>query len=360
MRLNRATPQTTNQLLPLSSLPSSRGVVKKFVQEKIFSSWNIIIFLLPFIFSVIDSANGERIHIEIKDKVTLPEKQMVLGDIAYVSCNDPSLLERINGILIGNTPWPGYVRKIEKDIISARLADDGIDLKEVVFGNTASSLVTVESITITGEEIIKKAKEYLLSRQSQPDGSEIVIESDRIPMDKLLPVNEGDIRFEVSQTDANKERGNVQLIVRVFINDKQHLKIPVFFHIRVYEDVVTTTRKISRDTILDPDDIEIRRMETTKLMGVTFDTIEDLVGKRVIRSIPSNIPITADLVNNPPVIKKGDFIKVLVQSGNLHIVTKGVAKEDGYFGKIIRVKNIDSKKELYGRVEDISTVKIVL
>ena len=34
---------------------------------------------------------GEKINIEIREKVTLPEKQMVLGDIAYVSCNNPSL-----------------------------------------------------------------------------------------------------------------------------------------------------------------------------------------------------------------------------------------------------------------------------
>lgn len=360
MESKRIIPQITKQSTPLSAHASPRGKVKKLIKEKIFLSWNTMIFLPLFIFSMVHHASGERVHIEIKDSVTLPEKQIVIGDIAYVSCNDPSLLERINGILIGNTPWPGYARKIEKDVISARLIDGGIDLKEVIFGSTKSSLVTVESITITGEEIIKKAKEYLLSKQSRPDGGEIIIESDRIPMDKLLPANEGDIRFEVSQIDTNKERGSIQLIVRVFINDKQHLKIPVFFTIRVYEDVVTTARKISRDTILTPDDIEIRRMETTKLPGVTFDAVEDLVGKRAVRSIMPNIPITADLVNNPPVIKKGDLIKVLVQSGNLLIVTKGLAKEDGYFGKIIRVKNLDSKKELYGKVEDDSTVKIIL
>ncbi len=360
MRLNRVIPQIINQLPPLSSPPSSQGGVKKHIKKKILSSLNTIIFLPLFIFSVIHPANGESINIEIKDKVTLPEKQIVLGDIAYVSCNDPSLLERINGILIGNTPWPGYIRKIEKDIISARLVDGGIDLNGVTFGNTTSSLVTVESMTITGEEIVKKAKEYLLSKLPQSDDDEIIIESDRIPMDKLLPANEGDIRFEVSQIDANKNRGNIQLLVRVFINDKQHLKIPVFFNIRVYEDTVITTRKIGRNTILEPDDLEIRRMETTKLMGLTFDNVEELIGKQAIRTIQPNVPITADLVNNPPLIKKGDFIKVLVQSGNLHIITKGVAKEDGYLGKIIRIKNIDSKKEIYGRVEDTSTVKIIL
>ena len=320
---------------------------------------NILIFLPVVIFSIIHTAVGEKINIEIRDKVTLPEKQMVLGDIAYVSCNNPSLLERINNIFIGNTPWPGNVRKIEKDVINARLMDEGIDFKGITYGSTTSSLITVESIAITGEEIIRKAKEYLLSKLSRPE-SEIIIESDRPPMDKLLPANGGDIRWEISQIDANKDRGNVQLVVRISIDEKQYLKIPVFFTIRTYEDIAVPNKKIDRHDILAMDDLVIKRMETTKLAGLTFDNAEELAGKRAIRSIQPNIPITAEMIDNPPLIKKGDFIKVSVQSGNLHIVTKGVAKEDGYVGKVIRIKNTDSNKELYGKVEDSTTVKIIL
>ncbi|MFN3531112.1 MAG: flagellar basal body P-ring formation chaperone FlgA [Candidatus Brocadia sp.] len=319
-------------------------------------------FLIPLpvaIFFTIQTAIGERINIEIKDRVTLPEKQIALGDIAYVSCNDPSLLERVNSILIGNTPWPGNVRKIERDTINARLMDEGINLNDITYyGSATSSSVSVESITIPGEYILKKANEYLQSKLFQPE-REIIIESDRPPKDKLLPANEGAIRFEVSQIDANKDRGNVQLIVHIFINDKQYVKVPVFFNIRVYEDIVTSNKKIDRNDILSMDTLAIRKMETTKLAGLTFNNVEDLIGKRAIRPILPNTPITAEIVDNPPAIKKGDFIKIFVQAGNLHVVTKGVAKEDGYLGKIIRIKNIDSNKELYGRVEDSTSVKII-
>ena len=319
---------------------------------------NILIFLPIVIFSIIHTAVGEKIHIEIKDKVTLPEKQIVLGDIACVSCNNPSLLESINNISVGNTPWPGNIRKIEKDTLTARFIDEGVDFKEITYGSTTSSLISVDSITITGEEILRKAKEYLLSKLSRPE-SEIIIESDRPPMDKLLPANGGDIRWEISQIDANKDRGNVQLIVRISIDEKQYLKMPVFFTIRTYEDIAVPNKKIDRHEILAMDDLVIKRMETTKLAGVTFDNIEDLIGKRAIRPILPNIPITAEMIDNPPLIRKGDFVKVSVQSGNLHVVTKGVAKEDGYWGKVIRIKNIDSNKELYGKVEDSTTVKII-
>ena len=320
---------------------------------------NFLMLLPAALLFGVHTAVGEKINIEIKDKVTLPEKQIILGDIAYVSCNNPSLLERINNILIGNTPWPGNSRKIERDILSARLVDEGIDLKEVSYGSTTSALVSVESITISGEYILKKAQEYLLSKLFQPE-REIIIESDRPPKDKLLPASEGIIRLEVSQTDANKDRGNVQLVVRILINEKLYVKVPVFFNIRVYEDIVTSNRKIDRNSILTLDNLVINRVETTKLAGLTFANIEDLLGKRVIRALSPNAPITAEIVDNPPAIKKGDFIKIFVQTGNLHVVTKGVAKEDGYLGKIIRIKNIDSNKELYGKVEDSSSVKIIL
>lgn len=318
-------------------------------------------FLIPLpiiILFTLHTAIGERITIEIKDKVILPEKQITVGDIACVSCNDPSLSERVSDILIGNTPWPGNVRKIERDTINARLMDEGINLSDITYGSTTSSLVSVESITISGEYILKKAKEYLQSKLFQPE-REIIIESDRPPRDKLLPANEGTIRLAASQIDATKDRGNVQLIVHIFVNDKQYLKIPVFFNIHVYEDIVTSNRKIDRNDILSMDTLTIKRMETTKLAGLTFNNAEDLIGKRVIRPILPNTPITAEIVDNPPAIKKGDFIKIFVQAGNLHVVTKGIAKEDGYLGKIIRIKNIDSNKELYGRVEDSASVKVV-
>lgn len=318
---------------------------------------NTLIFLPVIIFSTIHTAVGEKIRIEIKDKVTIPEKHMVLSDIAYVSCNNPSLLERISNISLGNTPWPGNVRRIERDTVTARLMDEAIDLKDVAYGSATASLVTVESITISGEEIIRKAKEYLLSKLSRPE-SEIVIESDRPPMDKLLPANGDNIQWEISQIDANKDRSNVQVIVRVSVNEKQYLKVPVFFTIRTYGDIVVANKKMNRHGVLSTDDLVVKRMETTKMTGTTFDNIEDLAGKRTIRQVLPGTPITAEMVDNPPLIKKGDFVKVSVQSGNLNIVTKGVAREDGFAGKGIRIKNIDSSKELYGIVEDSTTVKI--
>lgn len=301
---------------------------------------------------------AEEIKIDLKEKVTLPEKQIALSDIASLSCNNPSLLEKAGNVSLGNTPWPGNVRKIERDLLAMRLVDEGINVNEVQYGDVPFTLVSVESTTITGDEILMVAREHLLSNLSRPE-EDFTIESDKSIPDKLLPANAGDIRLEVSQVEANKDRGNVQLVVRILIQDKLYLKIPVFFHVRVYETIVASRRKIDRNETLTLENLTLNRMETTKLSKATFNKVEDLIGKRVSRSIQPNTPLTPEIVYNAPAIKKGDLIKVFLQSGSLHVVTKGVAKEDGCVGKIIRVKNIDSNKELYGTVEDSTAVKIV-
>ena len=147
-----------------------------------------LIPLPAIIFFMMHTTVAEIIKIDLKEKVTLPEKQIVLSDIASISCNNPFLLERISNVLLGNTPWPGNVRKIERDLLSVRLMDEGVDLNEVTYGSTTVSLVSVESTTITGSEILKAAKEYLLSNLSR-SGDEIIIDSDRVMQDKLLPAN---------------------------------------------------------------------------------------------------------------------------------------------------------------------------
>ncbi|MEK6621809.1 MAG: hypothetical protein AABZ13_04950, partial [Planctomycetota bacterium] len=94
-------------------------------------------FFIVALFAV-HNVYGGKIIIELQDRVVLPEKQMVVGDIAYVSCSDPALLEKVNNVLIGNTPYVGNVRRIETSIIAARLIDEGINLSEVTYGNATA------------------------------------------------------------------------------------------------------------------------------------------------------------------------------------------------------------------------------
>jgi flagella basal body P-ring formation protein FlgA len=66
----------------------------------------------------------------------------------------------------------------------------------------------------------------------------------------------------------------------------------------------------------------------------------------------------ANLVEYPPLVKRGDVVIILVETSGMRITALGQVKKKGRLGESIPVMNYDSKKILYARVLDSSTVKV--
>jgi flagella basal body P-ring formation protein FlgA len=73
-----------------------------------------------------------------------------------------------------------------------------------------------------------------------------------------------------------------------------------------------------------------------------------------------NTILSSDRVEIPPLIRKGDVVQLVAESPSLKVVTRGMAKEKGGLGDRIRVENLSSKKSVYARIVDASTVRVEL
>ena len=58
-------------------------------------------------------------------------------------------------------------------------------------------------------------------------------------------------------------------------------------------------------------------------------------------------PVTAD---NPILVRQRDLVKVAARAGSLWVTALAEAQQDGREGDRVRVRNVDSKKEIVGRV----------
>jgi flagella basal body P-ring formation protein FlgA len=314
----------------------------------------VILLLVTFSSSFVYAA---LVNIDIKDRVTLLKKQLVMGDLAVIMGQDDALTQQISNIKMGQTPWPGNILRVHKNIFYMRLAAEGIDSSNIIFSGAGAVTVSVESITFTGQEIAERAQEYLMSRLPWDDEA-VLIELERLPADIVVPKGRSDVRLEISDTNVNRDSGPIQLLVSVIVDGKVFSKFRVFFRVHIFEYVVVTRKRLGRMEILRENDVFLKRTETTKMTGSTFDRIEDLIGKRTIRPIRPYSVVTFDMVETPPAIRKGDVIKLIIKNENFMVVTKGISKEDGKKGEVIRVKNFDSHKDLYGKILDSGTVTI--
>lgn len=317
----------------------------------------ICLFFLLSMLILMPGALAGKIEINLMDNVVLEEKAITFSDVSTVSGDDTELVSKIKEIEIGTTPWANSARRIDLDFMRMRLYSSNINAEDVIFTNAKSVVVTVESTKLTGAEISQKAEEYLSSYLPVAD-RETTIELVRMPNDQWIPRRRDRIDLDISLVDTNKDRGNVELIVSASSDGTRFFKIPVFFKVRVYEYVAVAKKRIDRKQQLTKRNVFMARKETTNVHGFAFSSIDDLIGKVTTTAIQPNTILTENVVEIPPTIMQGTVVKLFIQTNGFKIVTKGMAQETGYIGDVIKVRNMESKKMLYGEIVDSDKVKI--
>ncbi len=303
-------------------------------------------------------ASANQVEINMKDRVTLKEQTITIGDISTVIGGNVELVKKISDIKVGRTPWANNFRKINVDFLKMRLRNSKISLSDIIFNGARAVTISVETTKITGAEIAQKAREYLLSVLSVMD-RETTVELGRMPVDQWVPRKRNEIVLDVSLVDPNKDRGNIELIVTARSNVVPLFKVSVIFKVRVFQNVVIVKRKIGRHQRLTRENMFLGKREITGMHDLSFSSVDDLTDKVAIRTILPNAIITENIVEIPPTVQKGSVVKLYIEANNFSIVTKGLAQEAGRTGEVIKVRNLDSKKVIYGKVVGPERVQIV-
>ncbi|GAX59808.1 flagellar basal body P-ring protein [Candidatus Scalindua japonica] len=320
--------------------------------------YRITIFSLFIMFVFLPGTFAGMIEIHLMEKIVLKDKVITVSDISTVTGDDPGLVKKVMGIEIGNTPGANCERRIDLNFIRMRLISSNVNIENVTFTNSQSTLVSVESTKIKGLEIVQKAKEYLLEFLPMDD-RETTVEVGRVPTDQWVPSKRDNIDFFITLVDTTKDRGKIELIVSASSEGKRFFKVPVYFNVRVFEFVAVAKKKIRRNQSLTKENVILTRRETTRTRGMSFSSIDDLKGMITTTSVQPRIILTEHMVETPPTLKQGSIVKLIVKKSGFKIVTKGLAQQTGYKGDVIKVRNINSKKIIYGQIINHDSVQVI-
>ena len=122
-------------------------------------------------------------------------------------------------------------------------------------------------------------------------------------------------------------------------------------------EVAVITETLRRGTVLSPADVELRYQDISRIKAPIF-SLEDVIGKRLKRSVRLGEPLQRKQVEFPPVIKRGELVIIQAQRQGIKLTAAGEAKQDGRTGEAIRVMNSNSHKEILCRVIAPGLVKV--
>jgi flagella basal body P-ring formation protein FlgA len=90
------------------------------------------------------------------------------------------------------------------------------------------------------------------------------------------------------------------------------------------------------------------------------DIVLDSAGEGIVAAIPiaEGVVIKRNWITQPPVVKSGDNVIVVVNGTNITIRDKGVAGQDGRIGDRVKVKLAGDSREVRGIVTGPGLVEI--
>ena len=303
----------------------------------LFSALIIAVLMPGLLFALGD----RKAHLEFLPMPRIEDQTIELREVCDIHCEDPYFLEQLRSVTIAAAPQPGLERTMTKYEILASLKREGISTRDIQFTGKVKTKFSCDSENILPSEIIQVAREYVLSETGY-DSENVIIEAARKPQEILVP--SGKRHYEIYPLSTGSMIGKVFLSVNLIMDGNIRETIPVTLNVRLFKEVLIAKKNIGRGNNIRISDFDMRKREVTRFKkGVVedFDDVHDMVPKRTIRTQQI---LTMDMFEYPELIRRGEIVKIILQSGSMTVTAKGIALNGGKKGEIVRVRNIDSKR----------------
>jgi flagella basal body P-ring formation protein FlgA len=160
------------------------------------------------------------------------------------------------------------------------------------------------------------------------------------------------------QTFANAPRhSQSRVIARVSCaSPAWTLNVPV--EIRRTHTVLVLRRAVGRGETLVAADVVAQSRELPGLGSPFVSRPEDLAGRQTRRPLPEGTAVTADALNVPLLIKRGQLVTLIAQSSGFEVRAPGKALADAAADQRVRVQNLNSLKVIEGIADKDGIVRV--
>jgi len=281
--------------------------------------------------------------------------KLTLGDISEIANVDTLTAATLKDVNLGYSPEVGMVRQITRDKITGALAAAGfpngsVDLKSptLVSVRRESQIVDLNQI----RQVVEKAT--LSGLRARGIKAEFI----KLDLPSKVEVRTGTIEIRAFAANVRNLFTTFSIGVEVWIDGRSARRFNVSAQVEATASVVVAASDLSEATRLRSPDFTIETVRLDRDVNIyIFDPVQ-LRGATIRLPISKGQPITTDSVAAGIVVKVGDVVRIVGESGKLSISSTGEARASGHVGDRIQVKNLQSGTMLQGVVVDEGIVSV--
>ena len=173
-----------------------------------------------------------------------------------------------------------------------------------------------------------------------------------------LPVPSGKISFRLFQRGQRKFEGYVSVVAVIKVNNVVRNKVKISGWVDIFKYVVCASRDLERGEKIKEDDLYIIKRNLSHLSSKILTDKKEIVGLIAKHNIKADTCLKEWMVEKAPVVNKGDIVTIMAESGDLLVTVPGKVLMKGFSGELVKVQNLMSKKEIFAKVLNHSTVAV--
>ncbi len=207
---------------------------------------------------------------------------------------------------------------------------------------------------LTKDKVETTLRRFVLERSPwQPEQVQVIVRSFT-----PIPLKPGRMVLRVLRPRKGITPGRHSFLLAVELKGKEAARVWVRAELKVYGEVVVTSRPLARHQSISFEDVRIEWRDLGSLSTRPYRDVIETIGKQASRSIEVNKIVSPSMVTLPKVIRRGRAVSLVYETSKMKVEALGQAMEDGRVGDVIRVKNPSSGQLLQGRILDGRTVRV--
>lgn len=202
--------------------------------------------------------------------------------------------------------------------------------------------------------IAAKAEAHARASLSHAD---LAVEATVASLDSRLKLARCDQPLQAFTPPNTELKKNLVIGVRCRGSSPWKVYVPVKLTAR--RQVLVTDRPLRRGATLSAADVRLEERDITVARGAYLTDVAQLKGKILKRTVPEGRLVTADLLNEEDIIKRGQRVTLMVEQSGFMVQMAGTALSDGTINERIRVENNSSRRTVEGIVRSPQLVEVI-
>lgn len=308
-----------------------------------------------FIALLFCAAPALALEVTFRPEAEVDAVSVTLADIADFS-EKSQLADALASRGIGQSGQPGQEVVLDASAIIRQLTANRDLPGDILWSGSASVRVHRRGITVGPEKLQQIIDGYLADHRDDLPAADVRFITDDSPIPFVLPT--GDLKWEVIPSDPGII-GSSRFSIIFTVDGKVRRNMSLTGRFEAMAPVAVASTDLAKGSLITSRHITLETRDITRFRKPCLDPAE-LEGRITLRTIKAGSVIDLSLVQVPPLIKKGEVVKIVLNQPGISLSTLGVARSDGGKDELIKVENISSNKILQCRVAAAGLVEVAL